>query len=255
MINASAQPLSEPVGGIAAGMGYCSNTSKNIWGSFNNQAALASIQGLQIGAAMENRFLLEEMNRVSIGAAYALGRGCLFAGIDHLGGQLYSEMKIGTGYSLQMGSYADAGLQIEMLRMYIGDGFGAYYAFTFEGGLLIRLHEKLSMGIHCFNPVQVKWIGTQEKIPVDLSLGISCNPERTVTLCAEIMKNSMRKASIALGCEYRYRDKFSLRAGMKSYPYTLTFGAGIRLGKLSIDIASGLHAFLGFSPSISLTYF
>ena len=79
-------------------------------------------------------------------------------------------------------------------------------------------------------------------------------PEKTFTICAEFMKNTMHKACMAAGCEYRYHNKFTFRAGIKSFPYVLTFGAGLKLGQLTLDIASGLHTYLGFSPSISFTY-
>ena len=88
-----AQPLSDAVGARSAGMGYCSLLNHDLTGIFNNQAALASMKGLQAGICMDNHFLLEDLNRIAIGVSSRVGRGSLFAGVVHFGDQLYSEMK------------------------------------------------------------------------------------------------------------------------------------------------------------------
>jgi hypothetical protein len=163
-------------------------------------------------------------------------------------------MKAGTGYALRLGGIVDAGLQLDLLRMGIGEGYGAWYAATFEGGIIVRPHRKVSAGVHCFNPLHVKWIGTSERIPAKLTAGLCFQPERSIILCAEIIKSSLYRATVSVGCEYRYQDKFYIRAGIRSYPSALTFGAGFKLKQVSIDIASGVSTYLGISPCISITY-
>ena len=248
------QQLNTPAGASAAGAGYCSTTSGGIWGIFNNQAATASIKGLHAGVGMENRFLIKELKRVYTGIGHSLKKGCLFAGVDHFGGPLYSEMKVGAGYALKLGRYVDAGIKADMLRMHIGEGFGSWYAFTFEGGMIISFPNTLTIGIHCFNPLHVKWIGTAEHIAAGLQAGVSYRPEKSIILRGEFIKSTQYTAGIALGCEYHYRDRIFFRAGFKSNPSIITFGAGLKFGRLILDIASGLHAYLGVSPTISITY-
>ena len=249
-----AQASLEPIGARSAGMGYCSLLNTDVFGLFNNQAALASLQGLHAGAGMKNYFLMEELNRINLGVSKDLWKGSLFAGIEHFGNQLYSEMKAGMGYALRLGDIVDAGIQLDMLRMSIGEGYGSWYTATFEGGIIVRPHRRISMGIHCFNPVHVKWAGTKERIPVKLAAGLCFRPEKTIAMCVEFLKSSTCRSSFSIGCEYSYQEQFYIRAGIRSYPSTLTFGAGFKLKKLCLDIASGVSSYLGISPCISITY-
>jgi len=253
-IGVISQPLSSPVGARAVAIGHCSVVSKDIWGVFNNPAALAFQTGMEFGLALENRFLLKEMNRITLGASAQLGHGALSAGIEHFGDQYYGEMKASAGYALQIGKQFSAGLQLNYLRMAIGDGYGNFQAFTFEGGLLAMISDKLSIGIHCFNPIHVKWIGTTEHIPLSFKGGFGFRPEKSIMICAEILKSTATAAVFSAGCEYRYRDKFIIRTGITSGPARITFGVGFKLKKLVIDIASSLHSYLGYSPQLSLIY-
>jgi hypothetical protein len=235
-------------------MGHCGIVNKDIWGVYHNQALMAYQSGLEFGLALENRYLLQEMNRISISTAMELGRGGLFACLDHFGGQLYSEMKAGAGYALQIGSHFSAGLQIDYLRMAIGDGYGSEHAFTFEGGILFRISDKFTFGFHCFNPVHVAWIGSPEKIPAVIRAGFGFSPESSINIYGEILKSTISSAVISAGCEYRFKEKFFMRAGVSSGPARLTFGGGFKLKKFTIDIASSMHSYLGYSPQISLSY-
>jgi len=254
VIFAVSQPLSIPPGARAAGMGGCGIVNKDMWGFWHNQAVLAYQSGLEFGLALENRFLLEEMNRISLATAIKVGKGGLSASLDYFGGPLYSEMKSGAAYALQIGSHFAVGIQLDYLRTSFGEGYGSMQAFTFEGGVLAQISEKFSLGFHCFNPVHVSWIGTSEKIPVVIGGGISFKPEASITIYGEIMKSTVNAGVFSAGCEYRFKNKFFMRAGVSSGPASLSFGAGIKLKKLSIDIASGLHSYLGYSPQISLSY-
>lgn len=252
--HASPQSIQLPVGSRAAGMAHCSMVNQDLWGVFNNQAAIAYQTGFSVGVSLENRYLVKEMNRISTAAAFQLGRGGLLASIDHLGDAFYSEMKAGAGYALKLGSRIAAGMQIDYLRMSIGEGYGSYHAFTFELGMMFLLNDKLFLGMHCFNPVHAGWTGTDEHIPVFIRAGFGYKPEKSISIFAEIMKSTSTQAVIAAGCEYRYREKFFMRAGVSSGPARITFGAGFKLKSLAIDIASGIHSYLGFSPCISISY-
>ena len=100
----------------------------------------------------------------------------------------------------------------------------------------------------------MRWAGTGEHIAVVIRAGFSYRPEASVSICGEVIKSTAMRAVIAAGCEYRYRDKIFFRAGVSSGAARLTFGTGIKLRQLSLEIASGLHAYLGCSPQISFTY-
>lgn len=235
-------------------MGTCSLNTKDILGVFNNQAALAYQNHFELGLAYENRYLLKESGRVSLCAALKAGRGALFAGIDHFGSELYSEMKAGAGYALKLGSHFAAGLQLDYLRVAIGEGYGNYHAFTMEGGIMFSPGEKISLGVYCFNPVGVGWMGIREKLPLVFRAGGSFRPEQSISIHAEIHKSNLAAANFSAGIEYCLREHFYFRAGISSGMSSISFGVGYRTNRLSVNISSSWHAYLGFSPQFSFTY-
>ena len=158
----AAQPLGYPLGARAKAMGECGLTQADLYGIFNNQGVLARLQFSGLMLSTENRYLLPEMNRVSLGAAFTAGKGKVFSGLDHFGGPMYAEMCAGAGYALPLGKYVSAGLRLDYLRITFGEGYPSRQAFTFEGGLLITPGPRLSLGLHVFNPLHLKWMGTEE---------------------------------------------------------------------------------------------
>ncbi|HSG68149.1 MAG TPA: hypothetical protein VK994_05535, partial [Bacteroidales bacterium] len=56
------------------------------------------------------------------------------------------------------------------------------------------------------------------------------------------------------GAEYYFADRFFMRAGITTGPSKYSFGAGMKVNKLVIDISSSIHEWLGYSPQLSFTY-
>ncbi len=251
---ATAQSLVYPLGARAKAMGECGLTQADPYGIFNNQAVLARLQNAGLLLCTENRYLLPDMNRVSLGAVIPAGSGMLLSGLDHFGGPLYSEMCAGAGYALPIGQYVAAGLRLDYLRISFGEGYSSRQAISFEGGLLITPGPKLSLGMHIFNPLHLKWIGTDEPLPTAFRAGASYRPEPQLIFALEIHSSNTTKAVFCGGAEYRFQKKFFIRAGISSGDARYSFGAGLRLKRLSIDIASSIHAWLAYSPLVSFTY-
>lgn len=250
----NAQTEASVVGARAIGMGHNSLVNKDLWSISNNQASAAYLMQITAGVFAENRYMLQEMNRIVLGVFIPVTKGGLFLDIDHFGGDIYAEMKIGAGYARQMGKHFSFGLQLDYLRMTIGEAYGSSQALTFEAGIMAEITEILSMGIHIFNPIHTSWMGAAEPIPVTIRAGIGVRPEPSLNICAEILKSTASKAVISVGCEYRLRERFFVRAGIGSGPARYTFGAGMKIRSLMINIASSVNAYLGYSPQISFIY-
>lgn len=248
------QAGSYPLGARAMGTGHCSLATRDFWGIFNNQAATARLEEAAMGIFLENRYMVKEMNRIALGGMLRAGKGMLLGGLDHFGGFHYSEMKAGLGYAMPFGDRFAAALQIDFLLMAVGEGYQNHHAITFEGGICADITQKLSVGMHVFNPVHACWNATEQHIAVAFRGGVAYRPEPSLTLCSEIQKSSSRKAVFAAGCEYSFRDRFWLRTGITTGEARYTFGAGLAFKRLTLDVASSMHTYLGFSPQLSFTY-
>ncbi|MEO8088221.1 MAG: hypothetical protein ABI763_15480, partial [Bacteroidota bacterium] len=67
-------------------------------------------------------------------------------------------------------------------------------------------------------------------------------------------KDIDQNAVFKSGLEYHVVDALYLRGGLATNPTLFSFGFGLKIGNLMLDIASTYHQVLGFSPAISLTY-
>ncbi len=250
----SGQSLSYPVGAGKIGMGHCSLNAKDIWGIFNNQAGAAGLQRVEAAIFFENSFLIPELNRIALGIFVPAGKGGFMLDMDHFGGGLYSEMKCGLGYTMRFGNHFSAGIQLDYLRLNIAEGHGNKHAFTFEGGIQLSITPKLSLGCHVFNPLRSRWSNSEDHIPILFRAGIGFKPEPAFLLCAEIQKSDGSPLRFCAGAEYRIKNIFFVRAGITSGAARYTFGAGFKIRKMRIDIASSVHTWLGYSPQLSFTY-
>jgi len=72
---------------------------------------------------------------------------------------------------------------------------------------------------------------------------------------AEAEKNSfINQIVIRSGVEYEINHRFTFRLGCGTYQEIFSMGLGIHIGHLQLDLASRMHASLGFSPQASMQY-
>jgi hypothetical protein len=76
----------------------------------------------------------------------------------------------------------------------------------------------------------------------------------TFTTSLEAEKVIGRELIVRAGGEYRVAGILSLRAGISSAPWTVTFGVGLEPGRFTIDISAGYQQVMGFTPGVSLLY-
>ena len=243
-----------PVGAPAMAMGHASVATRDFWSIFNNQAGAASAEHISAGAFFENRYLIPGMGHAAAGLMVPAGKGSIFLHIDHSGAQNYAETHSGTGYAMRLGNILSAGIQFDHFLMHIGEGYGNFHAITFEGGIMADITPDLILGMHIFNPLRMKWLQTEEALPVNMRGGLSYTGIMDLTLMAEVQKSTDNPVILCIGSGYNYREIFFFRAGVSTGPSRYTFGAGMRIKRIMLDISSGLHEWLGYSPQISITY-
>jgi long-subunit fatty acid transport protein len=148
-----------------------------------------------------------------------------------------------------------AGLQFNLHTIRLGENYGARTGFSVDGGFLYQMNEKVSIAGHISNPTRAKIADfNDERLPTIIRAGAGYRFSKKVILTAEVRKASDADASVRVGLEYQLADPFVLRAGFGTGPSQYAFGFGWRTKYFQLDVASGYHLVLGFSPQISLTY-
>ena len=217
-----------------------------------NQAALAQSKNAGIGVYGERRFMLNETSVYTLAASLPTRMGNFGIQLNYAGFKNFNENKIGLAYALKLGKLVDVGVQFNYYSYRI-PAYGNASAVNFEIGTLIHLTDKLNAGIHVYSPVGGK-LGKNkdEKLAAAYKLGLGYDASENFFISGEIIKEEDKPVNVIAGLQYHFARQFFAKAGFISESATAYAGAGVGWKNLRLDISSGYHPQLGFSPGILL---
>ncbi len=217
-----------------------------------NQAALAASKHAGIGVFGERRFMLKETSVYTLGAAVPTRLGNLGIQVNYAGFKNFRENKIGLAYARKLGKSVDVGVQFNYYS-YSVPAYQKASAINFEIGAMFHLTKKLNAGIHVYNPVGGKLGKTgEEKLASAYKIGLGYDASEKFFISSEIIKQEDKAVNIMAGLQYQFAKQFFAKAGFVSESGSGYAGAGVGLKNFRLDISSGYHPQLGFSPGILL---
>jgi hypothetical protein len=245
-----------PSGARSQAMANSTVTIADAWSAFHNQAALAWIDRISLGASYDNRFLISNLSTKGFVFALPLKAGTFALSGDVFGYSQYNEKKAGLAFAKKLAERFSAGVQLDYLNTFINDDFyGSRTTFAVEAGLLAEPLKNLLVGFHVYNLSRSRLADyADEKVPTIFRLGVSYKFSEKVFWSIEEEKDIDQKAVFKSGLEYRVVDALYLRGGISTNPTLFSFGFGLKYSGLMLDLASTYHQVLGFSPAVSLTY-
>ncbi len=246
----------QPRGARSAGIGNSSVMLEGIWGGFNNQAGLLAVNGLNSGVYYHNMFFVDGLGNQGLTVAYGMESQAFAISYSSFGIDAFSEDKVGLAYAMDLGDKLDFGVQLNYHSTRIQfDEYGNRSSLTAEISFLSHLSDELTIGFRLFNPSQTQLNEFEdERIPTVLSLGGGYEFNDKVSLVSEVVKDIDKEPIVRAGIEYRVVPTVFLRGGVSTEPTMSSFGAGIDLGALDVDLAASYHHTLGYSTQISLSY-
>lgn len=244
-----------PIGARSSGMGNASVSFGDVWSAHHNQAGLGFVRDISAGAYYENRFLLKEISIKGGAIALPVKGGTFGLTISNFGYSLYNENKYSLSFAKAFGDKLSAGVAIDYLTTKIAEGYGSKGVLAAEFGIQAKPLKGLTIGAHVFNPTRSKMADyNNERIPTILRFGGDYDFSEKVKVAIETEKDMSQKAIFKAGIEYKPIKEFYLRAGIGTNPTLTSFGFGINLKNLKIDVAGNYHQSLGISPQLGLTY-
>lgn len=238
-----------------AGLGKASVALPGLWSVFNNQAGLAWDVGWQAGIFAENRFLMKEICYEAAGLTWSGRPGAFGLALSYYGFSLYNEFKAGFSYARKFGKRFSIGVQINYLSVQIAEDYGSKGTVSCEIGFMYRPDQHWTVGMQVCNPVPLKLSDhPEERLPTLFRLGAGYDISGRVLILVEGEKDLENPLSGRIGMEVRLARSVYGRIGIITGPFMVTGGVGFSLGKLQVDIATGYHMTLGFSPAISIDY-
>ena len=241
-------------GGQSAALGYTGVCLSNIWSSMNNQAGLAHLNTITTGIYIENRFLIKSLNTKSLAFAVPTSSGTFAASIIQFGETDYNETSIGLSYGMKLSQKFSVGLQLFHFAINQTNELGSAGIFSFQGGFIFQHDESLKIAFHVFNPKFIVKDENKPQLDEIVKLGLQYQISENLNSYFEVINHSFWGKGLNTGIEYLGQKNLAFRLGYSSINQKLTFGLGLQLKKLIIDLASSMHDVLGYSPQISLTY-
>jgi len=244
-----------PLGARSSGMGNASVSLSDVWSAHHNQAGLGFLRDFSAGAYYENRFLIKELSIKGGVAALPVKGGTFGLCISNFGYSLYHENKYSLSFAKAFGDKLSAGIAMDYLTTKIGEGYGSQGVLAAEFGIQAKPLKGLTIGAHVFNPTRAKLADyNNERLPTVIRFGGDYNFSDKVKVAVETEKDIAQKAIFKAGIEYKPVKELYLRAGIGTNPTLTSFGFGLNLKRIQIDISANYHQTLGFSPQIGLTY-
>ncbi|MGZ8545408.1 MAG: hypothetical protein ACXWV0_08940 [Flavisolibacter sp.] len=229
-----------------------SNKQKEAFSFAGNPASLAQCTRWSAAVCGERPYLLPELSTYKgvISVPVASG-GVVFNG-GYSGQALYHELSFGLGYGRKLGKL-DAGLQFNYSQVSAGH-YGKASAIQVQGGLIYQATDLFRTGIHIINPVSGS-LHSLEKLPYQYAAAFGYDASDQFFLGAAIKKTRDHPVSFDLGLQYAFDQKLRVRTGFHTEGAEFYVGGGFRAGNLRFDVVINRHAQLGFSPSLTISYY
>ncbi len=244
-----------PLGARSSGMGNASVSLSDVWSAHHNQAGLGFVRDISAGAYYENRFLIKELSIKGVVVALPVKGGTFGLCMSNFGYSLYNENKYSLSFAKAFGNKLSAGIAMDYLTTKIGEGYGSKGVLAAEFGIQAKPLKGLTIGAHVFNPTRAKLADyNNERLPSIIRLGCDYNFSEKVTVSIETEKDITQKGIFKAGIEYKPVKELYLRAGIGTNPTLSSFGFGLNLKNLKVDVSANYHQTLGFSPQVGLTY-
>ena len=239
-------------GAAEAGMNYSCIMKPGFWSSFHNQALLPLSTSPTFGFNYQNRFNISELGTRSAGLIIPAGKTCLGALYSNFGYKDLSRHTAGLACGLKLSEKISAGIQTDFFFEKTSGEYSERRSVTFEAGVIIMPSEKITIGLHLFNPVP----GSLRKtyLPSCIRVGAGIRLSSILLACAEAEISTGKNLILKTAIEYEPVKSFMIRGGFSSENTSFSFGIGYQLKFGQFDLGFTTHDMLGVTSSASIIF-
>ena len=229
------------------------------WSAFQNTAALAHVENIEVAAQYENRFMMKELSTRSVQAGFNAKYVNVGLSFSYQGYSLYNEMITGLGIARNFSDKFSMGVQFDYYTAY----FPANEESRYRGALLAQfsvastIFPKLTVGFHTFNPFQtnIRTEYSEKRIPSIFSIGTNYAFADNLIWLTQIDKEVSSNFRFASGFEYTMIKELTFKLGAYGVDYLVPcIGFGLHLGNFHFNLNGELHPLLGLNTAANLKY-
>jgi len=169
----------------------------------------------------------------------------------------YSMSQLVVAYGRRFGRPLGLGVNLRIVNQSLADN--SDYGVGLDIGLRSQISGNLAVGLIARQiiPVELTLVNTSEKMPRSVTAGVSLadlmiSEDISVTLAMDAEKFDDRSLKPRAGVELQFRERYALRLGYDRD--NLAFGAGLTRGRLRLDYAYKLVAYVDDMHHFSLSF-
>ena len=226
------------------------------WSTFHNQAGLASLDCISAGFFYDSKFSINKLSTIACSIVLPVSRGVFGLSILQFGRGPYHENKYAIAFARPVSDKWKAGIQIDYISVLFPENPDHKGMATFEGGILFAPVEKLTIGVHIFNPVAEGFSMPEGKqtMPVIIRAGCNYTFGNNLLVAAEGEKADGLPFLLKTALEFFPAERLAFRFGTSGKPLRYSSGIGYVLDKYSAGISFEYHENLGITPSLSIQF-
>jgi hypothetical protein len=243
------------VGARSGSLAGVSSVQEDLWAVANNPAGLGGYRHLSAATTAGQRFLMKELGSYAVALSVPEGNGSLGFFAMFSGYRSYIDQKLSLCYGRQFGDRLLFGTSLVYIYQKASRDAASIHQVSYEIGTIIFLSKKVKLAFTTFNPFQLYYKNqTYASLPSIFKLGLSVEYSPSLFIYTECEKDLDFSPVLKIGIEYIYRELFFIRGGIRIFPASWSFGAGLIHDHLLFEFCSSWHQYLGFTPMISLQY-
>lgn len=231
----------------------------DVWRPFNNPAYLGFDRSMAAALHWSRAYMLKGADLVGGMVSFSPHQNGAFniAGY-YLGDATYNEKHAGIRYGQQLFPSVTLGAGIGWLQVQMPHEWGVRNTVVSEVGLVAGLTEQFLLGAYIYNLFRGRISSYKdERLTALMGVAVAYVPVEGVWLSAEVSKALESKPTVSAGARYDIHEKLSLAAGVRVLEpraSAFSFGMEARHGQYAVAVAAQWHSWLGWTPSVSLSY-
>lgn len=227
--------------------GQYSNTAHSARSGAMGGCFMADDTMRRVSVSYSQAYLLADMADKGVSVVWPAPRIGTFGAIyRHHGGAAYHEQSAAVGYGLKVASWLKA--VVAACYMHVGTDDAYYEAQQWLGASAMLMAAVGSRVTVTVTAGSRPWAGVSLW---RMHVQMAYRPLAKVLTIVELEKEE--RLRLRMGMEYDYHGTLFFRAGMATNPMTATFGIGVRMSRLTVDVGASVHRVLGVTPQTTLT--
>ena len=227
---------------------------KELFASSQLIASSAFALKSQLGAYVENRFMVNAMNNMRFAFLLPTEKGGISFGGQLRGSNGFTSATLNIGYGMRLSENFGIGAKLEGAKT-TWPGRISMTRIGYQAGLLYHLPNNTSIGIHISNNRFLrKFKNSQLPGYYVVQTGIGKKINQYLYAICELIKESDKPILVIPTIDWKINELFRLKAGISPPLNMGSVVLGWKLKKENLSLAFSSHSYLGFSSGISITH-